>query len=102
MQHALQPGSHGEAVLKEVKEWNESGIGGNVSERLTLRLIQFTTSSTNSFVSETDDQYSDVNTKDSQSDDTYFANIGDKFGWYFEIFSCHSQNAERIWLFIGK
>ena len=96
MQHALEPGSHGEAVLKKVKEWNESCIGENVNNRLTLRLIQFTTSSTNSFVSEIDDQYSDVNTEDSQSDDTYFAYVGDKVGWYLEISSHHSQNAEHL------
>ena len=47
---------------------------------ITFDLIQFTTSSTNSFVSEIDDQYSDVNTEDSQSDDTYFANVRDKVG----------------------
>ena len=95
MQHALEPGSHGEAVLKKVKEWNEFGIGGDINDRLTLRLIQFTTSSTNSFVSEIDDQYSDVNTEDSQSDDTYIAYVGDKVGWYLEISSCHWQNAEH-------
>ena len=98
MQYALEPGSHGEAVLKKVKEWNESCIGGNLKNRLALRLIQFTISSTNSFVSEIDDQYSDVSTEDSQSDVTYLVNVGDKVGWYFEISSRHSQNAEHLTL----
>ena len=55
MQHALEPGSHGKAALKEVKvlHWRE------------LRLIQFITSSTNSFVSQIDDQDSDINIEDS-------------------------------------
>lgn len=48
----------------------DSCIGGNVNDRLTLRLIQFTTSSTNSFVSQIDDQDSDVHIEDFQSDDT--------------------------------
>ena len=38
------------------------------------------TSSTNSFISEIDDLDSDLDIEDSQSDDAYFANVGDKVG----------------------
>ena len=36
------------------------------------------TSNTNSFISEIDDQDFDLDIEDSQSDDAYFANVGDK------------------------
>ena len=68
-------------------------IGGNVSDNRPLLssrahrlLLSFdsgssrSTSSTNSFISEIDDQDSDLDIEDSQSDDTYFANVGDKVG----------------------